>query len=83
MDRAAGAGPWAICDRCGRQRRHASLRADGWKTALLVCDECWDPNAPHMHAPRIDPNEGAPIRNPRPEQEAVFLGDNEVTADDL
>lgn len=74
-------GPWAICDRCSRRRRHSALRFE-W-TNLLVCSECWDPRPVHLTPPDIDPYEGGPIRNPRPEPEPWFVTDNEITAEDL
>lgn len=75
---AWGGDPWAICDRCGRRRRHRELKRE-W-TQLMVCPECFDPRPVHLDPPKIDAREGMPIKDPRPEQDPVFVTDgNPVT----
>lgn len=74
-------GPWAICDRCGLQRRHSAVKRE-W-TQLMVCTDCWDPRPVHMTPPNVDPHEGGPIKDPRPEPEPWFVEDNEITEANL
>lgn len=77
----AGAGPWAICDRCGLKRRHATLRTE-WTNAF-VCQTCFDPRPPYLDPPVIDPMEGAPIPNARMRATDVFIDEeNPVSGDD-
>lgn len=57
--------PYGVCDRCGFRKRLYDLRTE-WSNAK-VCDECFDPRPVHLDTPPIDPMEGAPIPNTRPE----------------
>ncbi len=73
--------PWAICDRCGMQRRLKALRTE-W-TNLRVCDECYDPRPPELDPPRIVP-EGLTLPGARPEPPDTFIEDDApVTPGDL
>lgn len=57
--------PYGICDRCDTKTRLYALKRE-W-TNLLVCERCWDPEPVHLHTPYLDPGEGAPIPDARPE----------------
>lgn len=69
-DYVAG-GTYGLCDRCGEKHRLKSLRKE-W-TNLMVCGSCFDPRPAQLNPPDINPNEGAPLPNARPEvlQEAT------------
>jgi len=71
--------PWKICDRCGFRYRASSTRKE-W-TGLIVCNACWDPRHPQDFVRGIADHQAVP--DPRPEPADVFLGDNDVTAEDL
>lgn len=58
-------GAYGICDRCGFKHRLLSLRKE-W-SGLKVCGECFDPRPEHLDPPYINPEEGKPLREPRPE----------------
>lgn len=72
--------PWAICDRCGFKVRHQALRKE-W-TNLMVCVPCLDPIDPLLIPPKVWP-EGIPIKDPRPYPPDTFVGDGDVTPEDL
>ena len=72
--------PWGICDRCGFKVRHKMLRKE-W-TNLMVCEPCLDPMPAQLTTPKLWP-EGVPIKDPRPYPPAEFVGDNDVTPEDL
>ena len=64
---------WAVCDRCARKRDHATLKKE-W-SGLLVCGDCWDPKPYYLNPVWIDPQEGAPVKDPRPRPSDVNLDD--------
>ena len=63
-DYVAG-GTYGICDRCGEKHRLAALRKE-W-TSLKVCGACYDPRPAQLDPPHIDPAEGKPKPDSRPE----------------
>jgi len=57
--------PYGLCDRCGEKHRLKSLRKE-W-TNLKVCGPCFDPRPAQLDPPQIDPNEGKPLPDSRPQ----------------
>lgn len=61
---ATGKYAYALCDRCGAKVPYLSLRRDGYKRNLWVCDDCYDLDEPeepstkdniHLKHARPDP----------------------------
>jgi hypothetical protein len=79
MSYIAGDG-YFCCDRCGSQRRWSERRKE-W-TNLIVCPECLDPRPAELSPPDVRA-EGLPIRDARPEPDAIELEPNDVTREDI
>jgi hypothetical protein len=60
--------PWAVCSRCGFQRRVNELRKE-W-TGFRVCAECYDEKPAETRPPRVTA-EGLPVPNANPEPPVV------------
>lgn len=60
---AAGSFAIALCDRCGLQYRHSSLKKE-WN-GLRTCVECWESKHPQIE-PIYPPTEPQALFEPRP-----------------
>ena len=68
-----------ICQRCGFERPLANLRTE-W-TGLKVCRDCFDRRHPQMDVRAVADRQSVPGASPEPAD--VFLGVNDVSANDL
>lgn len=75
------AGPYGVCDRCGFVYEHSRLRRE-W-SGNLVCPADWDPRPTNTRPPKLDPREGAPVRDARPEPEPIYRAEGEFGGEDL
>ena len=67
----------AACDRCGFTVKHDTCRVE-W-TGLFVCSQCYDPRLVYLDPPRINPNEGMPVKNARLDPTPVYADDDNPT----
>lgn len=68
-----------ICDRTGQKKKASQCRME-WN-GLFVRNESWEPRHPQDKIRGVIDDQRVPIS--RPGGEDVFLGSNEVIADDL
>lgn len=69
-------GEWlACCDRCARKFYASELRADGEKTGLKVCPDCWDSRHPQREVHAFPNIQSVPWA--RPERSDVFHFEDE------
>jgi hypothetical protein len=69
----------AVCDRCGFRYWLSELSRE-W-TGLKVCSQCFENRHPQDFVRAV--RDGKAIRDPRREQEPVFVSPGDITADDL
>ena len=64
--------PYGICDVCGFKNRHSQMTMT-WNGMKVCNPQCYDPKPAFLAKLPKFPNEGKPVRNPRPEQPERFI----------